>query len=187
MLTILVYASFTGLSYFAGTWWELLIFRFLAALGIGGEWAVGASLLSETWPHRWRPWIAAVLQTGVNLGVMLASLAVYLLAPYAPANRVLSGRGARSARPLDSPRGPRTGGVARRTGTTPADMRPWFLDLFRGAVRRTTILTLLVCGLSLTAHWAFLFWYMQQLRNLPDLAGWTDAEKSRWSARRICW
>jgi hypothetical protein len=43
--------------------------RGLAALGIGGEWAVGASLLSETWPRRWRPWIAAVLQSGVNVGI----------------------------------------------------------------------------------------------------------------------
>src|SRR5438105_3213712 len=58
-LTILTYALFTGLSYFAQTWWQLLIFRFLAALGIGGEWAVGAALLSETWPRRWRPWMAA--------------------------------------------------------------------------------------------------------------------------------
>ena len=63
-LTILTYAAFTGLSSIAQTWWHLLIFRFLAALGIGGEWAVGASLLSETWPRRWRPWIAAVLQSG---------------------------------------------------------------------------------------------------------------------------
>src|SRR5438552_10036615 len=84
MLTILTYALFTGLSYFAQTWWQLLIFRFVAALGIGGEWAVGASLLSETWPRRWRPWMAAVLQTAVNLGVMLAGLAYFLLAaaPY---------------------------------------------------------------------------------------------------------
>src|SRR5262249_4975626 len=47
-LTILTYAAFTGLSFFAQAWWQLMIFRFLAALGIGGEWAVGASLLSET-------------------------------------------------------------------------------------------------------------------------------------------
>src|SRR5690349_2732662 len=46
MLTILTYALFTGLSFLAETWWHLFIFRFLAALGIGGEWAVGASLLS---------------------------------------------------------------------------------------------------------------------------------------------
>ncbi len=49
-LTILTYAAFTGLSFVAQTWWQLMIFRFLAALGIGGEWAVGSSLLSETWP-----------------------------------------------------------------------------------------------------------------------------------------
>ena len=53
-LTILTYAIFTGLSFFAHQWWHLLAFRFLAALGVGGEWAVGASLLSETWPARWR-------------------------------------------------------------------------------------------------------------------------------------
>src|SRR5262249_14967048 len=81
-LTILTYALFTGLSFFAQAWWQLLIFRFLAALGIGGEWAVGASLLSETWPRRWRAWMAAVLQTGVNLGVMLASLANFLLSTF---------------------------------------------------------------------------------------------------------
>src|SRR5436309_11843105 len=60
MLTILTYAMFTGLSFFARAWWQLLIFRFLAALGIGGEGGVGASLRSETWPRRWRPWMAAV-------------------------------------------------------------------------------------------------------------------------------
>src|SRR5262249_6874786 len=39
-LTILTYAAFTGLAFFAQAWWQLMIFRFLAALGIGGEWAV---------------------------------------------------------------------------------------------------------------------------------------------------
>ena len=79
-LTILTYALFTGLSCFATTWWHLLIFRFLAALGIGGEWAVGSALLAETWPRQWQVWIAAVLQTGVNIGVLLACLTVYLFA-----------------------------------------------------------------------------------------------------------
>src|SRR4029453_9941987 len=83
-LTILTYAIFTGLSFFAQTWWHLLIFRFLAALGIGGEWAVGASLLSETWPRKWRPWMAAVLQSGVNIGVLVAVVANLLLAKAEP-------------------------------------------------------------------------------------------------------
>src|SRR5438093_11074642 len=84
MLTILTYALFTGLSFFAQAWWHLFIFRFLAALGIGGEWAVGASLLSETWPKRWRPWIAAVLQSGVNVGLFMAFLANLLIASQPP-------------------------------------------------------------------------------------------------------
>src|SRR5437016_8062516 len=78
-LTVLTYAAFTGLSFFAQSWWPLLIFRFLAALGIGGEWAVGASLLSETWPRKWRPWLAAVLQSGVNIGILGAVLASLIL------------------------------------------------------------------------------------------------------------
>src|SRR2546430_1853677 len=90
-LTVLTYALFTGLSFFAQAWWHLLIFRFLAALGIGGEWAVGASLLSETWPRKWRPWIAAVLQTGVNIGVLGACLVIYLLAAAPPRYVFLAG------------------------------------------------------------------------------------------------
>src|SRR5260370_1059965 len=144
MVTILTYALFTGLSFFAQMWWQLLLFRFLAALGIGGEWAVGASLLSETWPRRWRPWMAAVLQTGVNLGVMLASLATFLLAGYPyrsvflvgvlPAFVVLWIR-----RAVPEPE------VWQKAKQQAAHAEPGFLELFRGGVRRTTILTLLVC------------------------------------------
>src|SRR5205809_7837 len=147
MLTILTYALFTGLSFFAQAWWHLLIFRFLAALGIGGEWAVGASLLSETWPRRWRPWMAAVLQTGVNVGVMLASLANFLLAdqPYRtvflvgvlPALLVLWIRRA-------VPEPEEWQGAKLRS----ADAEPGFLELFQGPVRRITVLTILVCSLA---------------------------------------
>jgi MFS family permease len=178
MLTILTYALFTGLSFFAQTWWQLFVFRFLSALGIGGEWAVGASLLSETWPRRWRPWMAAVLQTGVNCGVGLASLANFLLAGFPPRSVFLVGvvpalmvLWIRRAVPE-----PEEWQAAKGKA---GQSEPGILELFRGNVRRITVLTLLVCALSLTAHWAFLFWYLQQLRNLPDLASWTDPEKSQ--------
>jgi MFS family permease len=187
MLTILTYALFTGLSYFAQTWWQLLVFRFVAALGIGGEWAVGASLLSETWPRRWGPWLAAILQTGVNLGVMLAGLANFLLAD-APSKRYVFLVGVLPAllvlwirRAVPEPE--EWQGAKRQA----AHAEPGFVELFRGPVRRTTILTLLVCGLSLTAHWAFLFWYLQHLRNLPDLAEWTEGQKSQLVSRVVWW
>lgn len=175
-LTIFTYALFTGLSFFAQTWWQLLIFRFLAALGIGGEWAVGSSLLSETWPKRWRPWVAAVLQTAVNLGVLLACAAVYLLSAFdekyvflvgiAPALVVFWIR-------KNVPE-PQEWHAARASGEV-----PHVLDLFRGAVRRTTVLTIIVCACSLTAWWAFMFWHVQHLRSLPELASWTDQERTR--------
>ena len=184
MLTILTYAAFTGLSYFAQTWWHLLIFRFLAALGIGGEWAVGASLLSETWPRRWRPWLAAVLQTAVNLGVMLASLALFLMAGLPvrtvflvgliPAVLVLWIRWA-------VPETEEWHAAQAKVG----EARPGFTDLFRGPVRRISILTLLVCALTLTAHWAFLYWFPQHLRNLTAVEGLSDADRSRMVSRAV--
>jgi MFS family permease len=184
MLTILTYAFFTGLSFFAQTWWHLLIFRFLAALGIGGEWAVGASLLSETWPRRWRPWMAAVLQTGVNLGIILASLANFALAGFPPRTIFLVGvlpaflvLWIRRSVPE-----PEEWQHARQQS---ADAGPTFADLFRGPVRRTTLLTLSVCALALTGHWAFLFWFLQQLRNLPSLATWSDVEVNQLVSKMV--
>jgi MFS family permease len=177
MLTILTYALFTGLSFFAQTWWHLLACRFLAALGIGGEWAVGASLLSETWPRRWRPWIAAVLQSAVNVGVIFAMLAGYLLKSAPPRYVFLVGIlpallvvWIRRAVPEPD--------EWQRAKDRAVHREPRLLDLFGGPVRRTTILTVLVCAFSLTAHWAFMFWYLQHLRNLPDLAAWTEPQKT---------
>jgi MFS family permease len=180
MLTILTYALFTGLSFFAHEWWHLLIYRFLAALGIGGEWAVGASLLSETWPARWRPWIAAVLQSAVNVGVLIAMLAGLLILTVAqlphrtvflvgilPALLVLWIRRAvpEPAAWLEAK------GRAEHRG-------PSFAELFRGPVGRITTVVIFVCATSLTAHWAFMYWSVQHLRNLPDVADWSDADKN---------
>jgi MFS family permease len=177
-LTVLTYAAFTGLSFFAQAWWHLLIFRFLAALGIGGEWAVGASLLSETWPRQWRPWIAAVLQTGVNVGILAAGLANVILAAAPPRYLFLVGIlpamlvfWIRRAVPEPAEWSAAKAAAERH--------EPGVGDLFRGEVRHITLWVVLVCGVSLTAHWAFMFWHQQQVRNLPDVLKWTDAEKNR--------
>lgn len=178
-LTILTYACFTGLSSVAQTWWHLLIFRFVAALGIGGEWAVGASLLSETWPKRWRPWLAAILQTGVNVGVLLASLTFYLMANQNPRYLFLVGVLPALLVFWIRREVPETAEwKAARKESLEAPI-PGIVDLFRGEIRRTSILTILVCSVALTGHWAFMFWYQQHLRNLPDVASWTDGEKAK--------
>lgn len=188
MLTILTYAAFTGLSFFAHTWWQLMICRFLAALGIGGEWSVGSTLLSETWPRRWRPWMAATLQSAVNCGIILASATIFLanmipsLLPHFPwpPCRVVFLVGILPALLVFWIRRavPETE-EWHAAKVSAGRVEPRVSDLFRGKVRRTTLLTVVVCSTSLTAHWAFVYWFPQHLRNLPDVAGWTDAEKGR--------
>ncbi len=177
-LTILTYALFTGLSFLAQAWWQLMVFRFLAALGIGGEWAVGSSLLSETWPRRWRPWIAAVLQAGVNIGILIACLAVYLMASLPPRTVFLIGILPALVvfwirRQVPEPREWR----AARSGV--GEGGPGVRELFRGEVLPITLKTIAVCALSLSAWWAFQFWHPQHLRNLPQLAGWEHAARER--------
>lgn len=180
-LSILTYAVFTGASFFAQAWWHLLILRFVSALGIGGEWAVGAALLSETWPSRWRPWIAATLQTGVNVGILLAAFANLLLATAPPRCLFLVGV---------------LPGLLvfwiRRAVPEPAEWRaakadaqgvqPRLGELFGASLRRVTGPVALVCAISLTAHWAFLFWVQQHLRNLPEVLRRTEADKNRLAA-----
>jgi MFS family permease len=73
VITILIYAVFTGLAGFAHTWWQLAIYRFLTALGIGGEWAAGATLVAEVWPESLRVRGAGLLQSAWGAGYFLAA------------------------------------------------------------------------------------------------------------------
>jgi MFS family permease len=72
-ITILIYAIFTGMGAFAHNWWELALYRFLSGLGIGGEWAAGATLVAEVWPDRHRARAASVMQSAWAIGFFLAA------------------------------------------------------------------------------------------------------------------
>jgi len=171
-LTVLTYAICTGLCALSQTWWQLMLFRFVAALGIGGEWAVGASLLAETWPRSWRPWLAAVLQSGVNLGILFASAAVAILSslPKPPPERYVFLIGVLPAllvfwirRHVPEP--------ASWQRAHASGAKPRVRDLFHGEIARTTRDTAVVCALSLSAWWLFVFWHAQHLRKLLVASG----------------
>jgi MFS family permease len=82
VITILIYAVFTGLAGFARSWEELMLYRFVTALGIGGEWAAGATLVAEVLPESLRVQAAGVLQSAWAGGYFLAASAWLLLSPY---------------------------------------------------------------------------------------------------------
>src|SRR5688500_4393971 len=73
-LSILTYSLFTGLCYFATEAWHLGALRFIAAVGMGGEWSLGVALVMECWPERHRPWLAAAIGTAANVGFGLIAL-----------------------------------------------------------------------------------------------------------------
>jgi len=81
-LTILIYASFTGLCGIASSWQELAVYRFMTGLGIGGEWSAGAALIAESWPERSRAKAAGVMQSSGGIGFFLASLLYLVVGPY---------------------------------------------------------------------------------------------------------
>jgi hypothetical protein len=62
---------------------------------------------------------------------------------------------------------------------------PRIRDLFVGNVRKVTLLTILVCSVSLTAHWAFMFWHQLAFKNLPDVVQQTAAEKNAWGTKLL--
>lgn len=77
--TILIYAVFTGLAALSQEWWHLALYRFVTALGIGGEWAAGAAIVAETWPESKRGKAAGILQSAWAAGFFLAAFANLLL------------------------------------------------------------------------------------------------------------
>jgi MFS family permease len=71
--SILTYSLFTGLGAFARTPFELGATRFVAALGMGGEWSLGVALIMECWPAKHRPLLAGVIGAAANAGLLLVA------------------------------------------------------------------------------------------------------------------
>lgn len=73
LLTIVLYSGFTGLSAFATRFGDFALYRFLTGLGVGGEFAVGVSLVAEVMPSRARPYALGLLQALSTVGNMTAA------------------------------------------------------------------------------------------------------------------
>lgn len=77
--SIITYSLFTAACYFATAAWQLGLFRFLAALGMGGEWSLGVALVMECWPENKRPLMAGVIGAAANLGYALIGLITWII------------------------------------------------------------------------------------------------------------
>src|SRR6202049_2837645 len=74
MLTVLLYSAFTGLSSLSIGFWDFALYRFLTGLGVGGEFAVGVSLVAEAMPDKARPFALGLLQALSAVGNIMAAV-----------------------------------------------------------------------------------------------------------------
>lgn len=79
--TIVLFAVFTGLCAFAQGYWDLLFYRTIAGLGLGGEFGIGMALVAEAWPASKRARASSYVGLGWQVGVLAAALLTPLLLP----------------------------------------------------------------------------------------------------------
>ena len=79
--TIVLFAVATGLCAFATGYWDLLIYRTVAGIGLGGEFGIGMALAAEAWPAKHRAKATSYVALGWQLGVLGAALLTPLLLP----------------------------------------------------------------------------------------------------------
>ncbi|HDG8170221.1 TPA: MFS transporter [Klebsiella pneumoniae] len=80
--TIVLFATFTGLCAFATGYWDLLIYRTIAGIGLGGEFGIGMALAAEAWPARHRSRVSSYVALGWQAGVLLAAVLTPMLLPF---------------------------------------------------------------------------------------------------------
>ena len=163
--SILVYSVFTGLSAFAGTFWQLAILRAFVGLGLGGEWACGASLVSETWPAAHRGKAMGFMQSTWAIGYGLAALATAVVLPVWGWRAVF----AVGLLPIAI-----TPWILRRIQEPPPDEAragDWHLaDIFRGRLGRLTTAITIMHACALFGWWGMNAWVPAYL-SLPPSSG----------------
>jgi MFS family permease len=179
VFTILIYAVFTGLAALSQNWWELALFRFLTALGIGGEWAAGAALVAEVWPEAKRTKAAGLLQSAWAAGFIIAAILTLLLrncswriifvVGVAPALVAFLVR----LRVREPERWVKARAEERQAGGA----RPSKLaELFSPGLLRATLVGSGLAFVAVFGLWGATNWTPTLIRALPDLKGMSASE-----------
>src|SRR3954468_1173774 len=79
--TIVLFAVFTGLCALAQGYWDLLVYRTIAGIGLGGEFGIGMALVAEAWPASKRARVSSYVGLGWQVGVLAAAILTPMLLP----------------------------------------------------------------------------------------------------------
>lgn len=183
ILTIIIYAFFTGLSGLAWDWESYAFMRFMTGMGVGGEWAAGAAIVAEVFPERSRPMALGALQALSAVGNMMAAVVTFSLAG-------LSWRWAYAVGALPallvfwirrSVKEPEKWKQAKEQASLGAEMGN-ITELFTHPVlRRNTIAALLMAVAGQGALWGVGFWSVDLLVEVlgPYNLGKADIDRTK--------
>jgi len=156
--SVLIYSVFTAACGFAQTVAQLAVFRIFLGFGMGGEWASGAALVSETWPDEHRGKALGLMQSAWAIGYALAAIVTAIILPrwgwravffvgIVPALFTLWVR-----RAVPEP------ALWSKTRAMAHGERPSIAELFRGNTGRLTVMLALMNACTMYAWWGFNLW-----------------------------
>ena len=171
MASVLIYSIFTAACGFAQTVAQLAVFRIFLGIGMGGEWASGAALVSETWPAQHRGKALGLMQSAWAIGYGAAAMVTGLVLPYwgwrgvffvgiLPAFFTLWVR-----RHVEEP------ALWRESRRTPSPATAGLSTIFRPPLLRLTLAVTLMNACTMFAWWGFNLWLPSYLRLPEDQGG----------------
>ena len=169
--SVFIYSIFTALCGIAQSVAQLAVFRVCLGIGMGGEWATGAALVSETWPARHRGKALGLMQSAWAIGYALAAIVTAVILPQwgwravffvgiAPALLTLWIR-----RRVPEPE------MWRKTRASTFGPRVAFGDIFRRPIGPLTLMVTLMNACTMFAWWGFNLWIPAYLSLPPDQGG----------------
>jgi len=169
--SILIYSVFTGACGLSRTVWQLALFRVLLGFGMGGEWASGATLVSETWPAEHRGKALGFVQSAWAIGYGAAVVVTAIVMPVGGWRAVFFVGvlpALFTAWVRRSVKEPAIWQAARAGRATSGHS---FRDMFRGSMLALTVPVTLMNACTMFAWWGFNLWIPSYLQLPGDKGG----------------
>ena len=152
-ISILVYSIFTGACYFAASPEQLFVLRFIAALGMGGQWSLAVALVMECWPEKFRPILSGVIGAAANVGFLLILIVGMTFAVTQESWRIMMLAGAVPGVLallviFFVPESERWKASVGQRRTTP------LREIFQPPLLSKTLVAIVICAVPLIATWA---------------------------------
>ena len=158
MASVLIYSIFTAACGFSQTIAQLAVFRILLGIGMGGEWASGAALVSETWPAEHRGKALGFMQSAWAVGYGAAAVVTAVVLPRWGWRGVFFVGVLPAFFTLWVQRRVKEPEMWRAARASPRADRGRFADIFRGPMLRLTLAVTVMNAFTMFAWWGFNLW-----------------------------